>query len=313
MPPCQRERVRKRSLVDCNCSLLHPIPLWGVSVNLRDFQKVLKQAFFVPLLALIALAGVLLWQVTDTRNAQRWLDHSDKVSVQVAELERRIIDQQAALRGYELTIDRSMVQSFDARAAHIDAQFTTLRQLVSDNPQQVANLVRAHDAYLIWLGFAQNVLSSPETAANKDLAYRGRDLMAVVRQATRTMSETEDQLRKARLEKAIAQERQQIIFIIVGALIVGLALSIFALTRLRRVSRAYQHALDDLQKRSTELHENREWLKTTLRSIGDAVIACGADSNVEFMNTVAEEMTGWTLAEAQGKPLQQVFHIINEL
>ena len=281
-------------------------------MNLRDFENVLKQAFFVPLLALIALAGVLLWQVTDTRNAQRWLDHSDKVSAQVAELERRIIDQQAALRGYELTIDRSMVQSFDARAAHIDAQFTSLRQLVSDNPQQIANLVRAHDAYLIWLGFAQNVLSSPETAANKDLAYRGRDLMAVVRQATRTMSETEDQLRKARLDKAIAQERQQIMFIIVGALIVGLALSVFALTRLRRVSRAYQHALDDLQKRSTELHENREWLKTTLRSIGDAVIACGADSNVEFMNTVAEEMTGWTLAEAQGKPLQQVFHIINE-
>jgi PAS domain S-box-containing protein len=127
------------------------------------------------------------------------------------------------------------------------------------------------------------------------------------------MSETEDQLRNGRLEKAILLERREIIFIIVGALVVGLALSIFAMTRLRQVSRAYQGSLDDLQKSSTAIYESHEWLHTTLRSIGDAVIACGADSNIEFMNTVAEELTGWPMGEARGKPLDQVFHIINEL
>jgi PAS domain S-box-containing protein len=281
-------------------------------VNLRDFQRILKQAFYVPLFALIALAGILLWQVSSTRQAQLWLDHSDLVSAQIAELERRIIDQQTALRGYELTGDREMLRTFDSRNSHIETQFTYLRQLVSDNPQQIGNLVRAHDAYLIWLGFAQGVISSPNPTADKSLAYRGRDLMTVVRQATRTMSETEDKLRKERLEKAIMLERREIVFVVVGALAVGIALSVFSMTRLRRVSEAYQHSLDELQKSNAEVYESREWLHTTLRSIGDAVIVCGANSCVEFMNTMAETLTGWKMADAEGKPLQQVFHIIHE-
>jgi PAS domain S-box-containing protein len=282
-------------------------------VNLRNFRRILRQAFFIPLLALVGLAGLLLWQVTDTRNAESWLDHSDQVSTQIAELERRIIDQQTEMRGFELTSDRSILRTFDTRNAHINEQFTYIRQLVADNPQQTANLVRIHDSYLIWLGFAQNLMASPAQTANRDLAYRGRDLMTAVRQATRTMSDAEDQLRKARLEKALLLERREIVSIIVAALVVGLALSIFTMTRLRQVSQAYQSSLDELQKSSTELHESREWLRTTLHSIGDAVIACGADSNVEFMNNVAEELTGWSMAEAIGKPLQQVFHIIHEL
>lgn len=283
-------------------------------MNLRDFQRVLKQAFFVPLLALVALAGILLWQVTDTRQAQLWLDHSDLVSAQIAELERRIIDQQTALRGFELTGDKSMLRALDDRNAHIDTQFTYLRQLIADNPQQIANLVRIHDAYLIWLDFAQSVASSPNpTEADKSLAYRGRDLMTAVRQATRTMSEAETKLRKERLEKAIVLERREIVIVILGALIVGVALSIFSMMRLRQVSRAYQQSLDDLYKSSAEVYESREWLHTTLRSIGDAVIACDVDGGVEFMNTVAEELTGWPMQEARGKPLAQVFHIINEM
>ena len=54
------------------------------------------------------------------------------------------------------------------------------------------------------------------------------------------------------------------------------------------------------------------WLSTVLRSMGDAVIACDGDGNVVFMNGVAEDLTGWPEAEAQGRPMQDIFHIINE-
>jgi PAS domain S-box-containing protein len=61
-----------------------------------------------------------------------------------------------------------------------------------------------------------------------------------------------------------------------------------------------------------ELKESRKWLFTTLTSIGDAVIATDEKGCVKFMNPVAEALTGWAQAEAAGKPLEEIFVIINE-
>jgi two-component system cell cycle sensor histidine kinase/response regulator CckA len=52
--------------------------------------------------------------------------------------------------------------------------------------------------------------------------------------------------------------------------------------------------------------------RATLYSIGDAVISTDTNGNVVTMNSVAEKLTGWREAEAQGKALEEVFHIVNE-
>jgi diguanylate cyclase (GGDEF)-like protein/PAS domain S-box-containing protein len=61
-----------------------------------------------------------------------------------------------------------------------------------------------------------------------------------------------------------------------------------------------------------DLAEEHARLRVTLRSIGDAVITTDRDGRVEFLNPVAETLTGWTGEEARGKPIEQVFHIVNE-
>ncbi len=60
-----------------------------------------------------------------------------------------------------------------------------------------------------------------------------------------------------------------------------------------------------------EMRERREWLATTLRSIGDAVIATDREGLITFMNPVAEGLTGWKLDEALNRKLTDVFKIIN--
>ncbi|MFL5733262.1 MAG: ATP-binding protein [Chloroflexia bacterium] len=58
--------------------------------------------------------------------------------------------------------------------------------------------------------------------------------------------------------------------------------------------------------------EQRERLRVTLASIGDAVIASDAEGRVAFMNPVAERLTSWSQAQALGQPVSQVFNIVNE-
>jgi PAS domain S-box-containing protein len=57
--------------------------------------------------------------------------------------------------------------------------------------------------------------------------------------------------------------------------------------------------------------EQSELLKTTLASIGDAVITTDAAGRITRMNAVAESLTGWSIEEAGGKPLDTVLHLVN--
>ena len=60
-----------------------------------------------------------------------------------------------------------------------------------------------------------------------------------------------------------------------------------------------------------EAHERGERFRVTLAGIGDAVIATDADARVSFINPVAEQLTGWKADEARGRPLDEVFKIVN--
>ena len=60
------------------------------------------------------------------------------------------------------------------------------------------------------------------------------------------------------------------------------------------------------------LRRERETLEVTLKSIGDAVIVTDVSGRVTFLNSVAERVTGWPLAEARDQPFEKIFHIVNE-
>ncbi|AUX44276.1 PAS domain-containing protein [Sorangium cellulosum] len=60
------------------------------------------------------------------------------------------------------------------------------------------------------------------------------------------------------------------------------------------------------------LEREREWLRVTLVSIGDAVIATDVEGRIVFTNPVAQELTGWAERDALGRPIDEVFRGIHE-
>ena len=65
----------------------------------------------------------------------------------------------------------------------------------------------------------------------------------------------------------------------------------------------YKHRVD------RRLREREQWLSTTLRSIGEAVITIDADAHVTYLNPVAEALTGWPLGEATGRAVAEILSL----
>lgn len=60
------------------------------------------------------------------------------------------------------------------------------------------------------------------------------------------------------------------------------------------------------------LHAQKERVEVTLHSIGDAVISTDAKAIVDYMNPAAERLTAWSLDEARGRAVQDIFKVLNE-
>jgi len=103
------------------------------------------------------------------------------------------------------------------------------------------------------------------------------------------------------------RQRLWLTIALISALLLGAGAGVGLVWRQQRV-RFYQERYEAAEA----LRESEERHRMTLMSVGDGVIATDAEGLVEVLNPVAEALTGWSSAEAAGRPLDEVFHIINE-
>ena len=100
--------------------------------------------------------------------------------------------------------------------------------------------------------------------------------------------------------------------ILFGTLALTSALSLLIFQRRRRAHEALLAERDrERREAARAIRESEENLAITLNSIGDAVIATDSHGRVTRMNPTAERLTGWTFADACGRPLPEVFHIVH--
>ena len=78
---------------------------------------------------------------------------------------------------------------------------------------------------------------------------------------------------------------------------------------------AHEGTITDITERKyaeTRVFEEKERAQVTLQSIGDGVITTDADGHVDYINPVAQDLTGWDMRSARGKPVKEIMTIVNE-
>jgi PAS domain S-box-containing protein len=279
------------------------------------FQKVLRRAILTPLGIAAILAVTLILEVRSFVNRADWVQRTDQVITVAERIYRLRIDQESGLRGYLMTKDDRFLEPYRKGrdgARTLEAQ---IRQLLSDNPEQLERNEKAMQAYQEWKSFADEAIAMAKVGqdvSDPKLQLRGKALMDQYRDARREFIEREVELRDQREASSRRTLRFVNVSVIALCLLIGAIFSALGRRQLMGLSGAFNTALDTAEANAAQARAQKEWSHTILHSIGDAVMATDADGAITFMNPVAESLTEWTLREAKGKALANVFRIVNE-
>ena len=140
---------------------------------------------------------------------------------------------------------------------------------------------------------------------------RGRAAMDQIRALCAVIQATSYQAAQQEREKAHKSASQTALAAVAGSAVI-FALLVFATTTIEKATRRRHELIAALEDREVQLTQSRDWFRTTLASIGDAVITTDSQGRITLLNDVAQVVTGWKREEAAGKPLEQVFAIRNE-
>jgi len=259
---------------------------------------------------LALILGYGLERVEESASA---IDRADVVTLHGNRLGKLIVDEETGLRGFLLTRNPVFLEPLQSADLQIEPEFDTLFSLVH-RPDQVARLHRLQTSHQQWEQEAYREINSfPQDLPTMEqhLLQRKHDMDDLRTQLDEFLGVVAG--RRAEHSAASIQINRyaRIGLVCVAALIA--ALLVWETRRIfRKLTAAYNHQIREIKQRVEESYAREQWLSTTIRSIGDAVIACDTDGNVVFMNFVAEQLTGWQEKDARGESLHSVFPIFNE-
>jgi PAS domain S-box-containing protein len=282
-------------------------------VEPRLYSRLLLRLLALPVAALTILALILGYGLQRIQESASTVDRADVVILHANRLIKLIVDEETGLRGFLLSRNPVFLQPLQDADQQIEPEFNILFGMVH-RPDQVARLHRLHDTHQEWEKKAyQEMHSAPFDASTMErhMLQRKQDMDNLRAQMDEFLS-----IVTGRRAEHAASDIELNRYARIGlVLLVALAAAILTLETRRvfhKLTTAYSHQIQEIKLRSEESYAREQWLNTTIRSIGDAVIACDTDGNVEFMNRVAEKLTGWTETDAKTKSLHEIFPIFNE-
>jgi PAS domain S-box-containing protein len=266
-----------------------------------------RRSWVIGAIAMVAI-GVAGWitldKVRTLEASTDWVRHSQDVRLALEHALSTLKDVETNTRGYIVARDGTFLPRYESSLRELDVDLAALRRLVADSPAQSARVQELERRMRVRLAPLQGAVDSarrsgPERVRDEIVRVQlaGDSLMQAVREQVRVIHADEAQRLQSRLRDAADAHRTTVLsaggttaFAIVLVLVV-LVLDARATSRLR---------------------QSEEWLGTTLRSIGDAVIATDEQGRVKYLNPVASELTGWSTDEARMRRLEEVFNIVAE-
>jgi PAS domain S-box-containing protein len=271
-----------------------------------SFRQLLLRLAYIPILSLLgflAILGVELREIALLRFAG---SQATTILLQSDRLEKSMIDEETGIRGYLAAKNSLFLQPYNEASARFDGELSLLQSTAYSNPLLNAKVAAISASYKQFNDVNQVLLKDTlSNEPNVDLLRQQKQAMDILRAELAELTAEQNNIREStrtRLTRILG--RLPAIGIGGGAFIAALLLW-YGNTLFREITSAFRQQLEETGLR-------RDYLETTLQSIGDAVIVCDSSGRVTLMNPTAVEVTGWTREQAMGQPLERVFRIINE-
>lgn len=296
---------------------------------LKNNYKFIALAFGVMLLVgVMALISLQIFRQVEAAVDAR--QHSATFMITGDALLGDIVDAESSQRAFMIIGTEEALQPYLNQRDRIRPKLQALLSLPKNaDAQTILNgLVPLVDAKLSHM--AKAIALRRTTSASAVVAAmgagRGKQLMDEIRVQLHDFIQMEEKI-IARHDLTLQSSMRHLFVLIVAASLATLLLALFFAYLIYRESQHQarhlilqetQRLLEDqedinrqLQMTNVNLHISEERLAVTLDSIDDAVIATDSEGRVTLLNPLAERLTGWSRAEARGRPAEEIFHIIN--
>jgi PAS domain S-box-containing protein len=272
-------------------------------------RKELVAGVVLLIVCLMANAAISYRQAEVLRSQSNRLTHTHQVLGALEAITGGLARSESSLREFIISGDETVLEPYQSeRAATIEA-VEEFAILTLDNPQQQSRIPRLKQLIAERLEILDRHAQLRRTdgfdAVRSEFATgEGRLAAEAILSLTGEMRHDEEALLATR-ERESERAYQSILFSTLFGLLLALA-AVWAFVWL------FKRDLAVIARTTATVQEQRELLRAMLTSIGDGVIATDGEARVTLLNKVAEQLTGWSETEARGRPLDEVFRVINE-
>lgn len=276
---------------------------------LSSFETKVLLAFTSAVLVIAGLSTLTWRMAQNAADAAHWVAHTYEAIDGLARTKADTLQIEFNTQNFRISGDLAHLVERDAAIVDRDASLNLVKQLTSDNADQQVRWARLREVINERLAISRRVEFLRKTQGQEAAtAFVATAPLQQTRERTyRLLREMDAEERQLLLTRSAEQRQARQTQVAVGGVVVLLLLLLLTAT----------YALIRRQLQRTEasrraLADSEENLSTTLYSIGDAVLVTDTHGRITRMNPVAEALTGWSIVDAQGQPVEEVFDIVHE-